>query len=104
MFYAAFMDEMKKVAEGRIPATIVGGLAGPLAGLASEKGKGWRTAGGALLGHVTGSTLGSLAGMATKNPLARILLANLGGAAGGAGGAYLAHGKDTLKKAHARAK
>lgn len=97
VFFNAFADELEKIAK-RKGATIVGGLFTPAAGLAAEKGKGWRTTGGALLGGGLGHGLGRLAGLGLgggpRAEMARALLAGLGGTVGGATGAYLAHGPD----------
>lgn len=59
---------------GRKAATVTGALLGPFAGLAAEKGRGWSTAAGGLLG---GALLGPV---------------------GGGAGAYLAHGENEEKK------
>lgn len=101
VFMNGFVDELEKLS-GQTGAAIVGGLAGPFAGLAAEKGKGWRTAGGAMLGGIGGSTIGALLGAAAgrgpRGMMARNALSSLGGMAGGSFGAALAHGKDTKKK------
>lgn len=88
---------------GRTDATIVGGLFSPFAGLAAEKGKGWRTTGGALLGDIAGSQVGDMAGRAVGGPVGQIGGATLGRLAGGAGGAYVAHGPDKKKDSEKKA-
>lgn len=87
-----FKDGFEKVA-GRTASTVVGALGSPgalLSGTAAEKGKGWRTTGGSIAGNIVGSIPGLLA----RNPG----LAVGGALAGGATGAYLAHGKDRTRK------
>lgn len=96
-----FVDELKKTAD-RDTATIVGMPLGPLAGLAAEKGKGWRTAGGAFAGMLAGHTLGRAAhllpGGSSKAFMGKHLLQTLMSMGGGGLGARLAHGPDTKAK------
>lgn len=100
-FYEAFNEEMNKLS-GRTEAAIVGAPFGPLAGLAAEKGKGWRTAAGGALGSIGGSIAGSIAGAplggGRHGAAIRRALQYGGIMGGGAGGAYYAHGPNKGKK------
>lgn len=112
--YAALNKEA-----GRTAATVMGATGfGPISGAGAEKGKGWRTAGGATVGGLAagGLTAGShmnayhnfLNAMQhgnadevshTLKKLTRnSIRASVIGSIGAGLGAYLAHGKNTKKK------
>ena len=108
-FMQGVSDELEKIAD-RATATGTGALSPILAGITSEKGKGWRTFGGSMLGGMAGGALGRAGGQAAfgrgtgRAAAGRIISQLLGGMAGGAGGAYLAHGKDKPKKTKSKKK
>ena len=81
---------------GQGAAAAVGTIAPIFAGLGAEKGKGWKTTGGALLGNLGGGILGGAVGYAlTRNPDMIMESARVGGHIGAGVGAYVAHGKNT---------
>lgn len=79
-----------------------GAIFGPLSGLAADKGKGWSTAGGALLGGAAGGAAGAIPGALSGNPALAQTLAALGMMTGGYTGARWGHG-DLDKKDDERA-
>jgi len=104
------MNMQEKVSEatkeaGRAAATAVGALGSPgaiLSGTAAEKGKGWRTSGGSLVGNTIGALAGGALGSLTGP--AGMMAGGLAGASlGGALGAWLSHGEDTPEKKKAKA-
>ena len=80
-----FTKEFIKQAD-RMAASGSAAILGPFSGLLADEGHGWRTAGGATLGGLTGAAIG---GLKYGGPLSM---------AGSSLGAYLAHGKKKRKR------
>lgn len=100
----AFVKQAEKDRHQRDVA-ILAPLVGPFSGLAAEKGRGWATAGGAMLGSIGGRAAGLGLGALTGNPVAKGVLARTGSLAGGSAGAYYAHGTVSKKrKKHRKSK
>jgi hypothetical protein len=109
MKVASVSERLDKIA-GQREAALVGALPGmapfntAAAGALSEKGRGWRTAGGQLGGAMLGGMGGAALGMAAMRGRGLSALpaaqgaALLGSSVGGGLGAYLAHGKDSSPK------
>ena len=83
---------------GQQNAAALGALVPILSGLGAEKGKGWATTIGAMLGGVGGHLAGNTLAYAAASPRAQKPIRMLLGMAGGAGGAALGHGKDKKKE------
>ena len=93
-----FKNGFEKTAD-RVGATIVGALGVPIGtgGSASfaTDGKGWRTAAGQAVGAIAGLHLAELLPLSSMKGRVASTVGLMGG---GALGAYLAHGEDTVKK------